>query len=528
MLKLGAFSCVVAAVVLGIGTSATADDPGSATHDVTVEDAAKATGGDPAKATPDATADDSAKATRDDILKKSLITQAPIVVDINRRYYKFYGDPNTVNGGIRERSYLTGNWAGGGLRDKLVDAGVYFDVAMTQFGGGNVSGGTDRNGNYFGSLDLWANLDTAKLSNGLWPGGDIFLHGEVAWGRDLKNPKGIERSVGAAIPTNYDIVMPSTRNVDRFYLSEYYIVQALSPEFSVWAGQMNGAGLIDGNQFANDEKHQFMNTALVDNPLVGPFAPYTAFLAAGVWTPTPEHQIIVAAMDNNGEVGTTVADTYDTDATVFVGSYGFLPEIGGRPGRYQIVGAYTNKDFPTYGVANRLQLLAELIGRVPIEEKTDNWATIITADQYLFVKDIERQIGWGLFFRFGYAPKNRNAIDQFYSFGVGGRGMLIPGRDLDFWGLGWAGTHFSSDLRDDLKLATSLPLLGRPGVELEGFEHAVEAFYNIAITPWAHLTIDLQFIVNPVGAQIIDHSLVGSADDDRLAIVLGSRLQIDF
>jgi len=327
---------------------------------------------------------------------------------------------------------------------------------------------------------------------------------------------------------NYDITMPSATNVGEIYLSEYYLVQALSPEFSLWVGQMNGAGLVDGNQFANDEKHQFMNTALVDNPIVGPFAPYTAFLIAGVWLPTTEHQIIGAVMDNNGEVGKTVADTYDTDATVFVGSYGFLPEIGGRPGHYQIVGAYTNKDFPTYGVANRLQLLGELVGRVPIEEKTDNWATIITADQYLFVKDIERKIGWGLFFRFGYAPKNRNAIDQFYSFGVGGRGMLIPGRDLDFWGLGWAGTHFSSDLRDDLKLATSLPLLGRPGVELEPFEHAVEAFYNIAITPWAHLTIDLQFIVNPFGAQIIDHSLVASADDDGLAIVLGSRLQIDF
>jgi len=61
-------------------------------------------------------------------------------------------------------------------------------------------------------------------------------------------------------------------------------------------------------------------------------------------------------------------------------------------------------------------------------------------------------IGWGLFARFAWTPdpEDRNVIDQFYSFGVGGRGCLIPGRDLDFWGLGWAGTHISGDLRDDL------------------------------------------------------------------------------
>jgi porin len=468
-----------------------------------------------------------AKSTSDDMSKKSLIEQAPIVVNINRRYFKFYGDPNTVNGGILERSYLTDNWLGDGLRDKLVDGGVYFDVAMTQWGGGNVSGGTNTQGNYFGSLDLWTNLDTAKLSNGLWPGGNIFLHGEVAWGREFTNPKGIERSVGAAIPTNYDITMPSATNLDTFYLSEYYIVQALSPEVSVWAGQMNGAGLIDGNQFANDEKHQFVNTVLVDNPTVGPFAPYTAFTVAGVWLPTTEHVLIGAVMDNNGTVSATVGDTYDADdGTVFVASYGFLPEGGGLPGRYQVVGAYSNKNIPSYAVGNRLTLLSELVGRIPIKEKKDNWITIGTFDQYLYVKDQERQVGWGLFARYGVTPKNRNAIDQFYSVGVGGRGCLIPGRDLDFWGVGWGGSHFSSDLRKDLKLVTSMPLLGRSGVELEAWEHAVEAFYNIEVTPWAHLSIDLQFIVNPVGAQVINNA--GSVDSDRLAVVLGTRLQLDF
>ena len=518
----GRLGCVVAAVLIAIGSHAGADDLGDASDDVTIEDPAKTTGDAPteapAKAASGAPAEAPAKAASDDISKKSLIELAPIVVDINRRYYKFYGDPNTVNGGILERSYLTGNWLGDGLRDKLVDSGVYFDVAMTQFVGGNAYGGTETRGNYFGSLDLMANFDSAKLSNGLWPGGEIFFHGEVGWGREIQNKRGLERSVGATIPTNYDVTMPLATDVGEFYASEYYLVQSLSPELSVWIGQMNGAGLIDGNQFANDEKHQFMNTVLVDNPIVGPFAPYTAFTIAGVWLPTTEHVFIAGVMDNEGKVNETVAETYHTDETVFVGSYGFLPEFGGKPGRYQIVGAYSNKNLPSYAVGDRLALLKELVGATPIKMKTDNYVTLITADQYLYVKDAKQQVGWGPFFRFGWAPKNRNAIDQFYSFGVGGRGCLIPGRDLDFWGLGWGGTHFSSDLRKDLaELGLKKP---------RSFEHVVEAFYNVELTGWAHLTFDMQFIVNPLGARIV--STTASVEDDDFAFVLGARLQIDF
>jgi ATP/maltotriose-dependent transcriptional regulator MalT len=41
-----------------------------------------------------------------------------------------------------------------------------------------------------------------------------------------------------------------------------------------------------------------------------------------------------------------------------------------------------------------------------------------------------------------------------------GYGMIIPGRDNDQWGIGWSGTHISSDLRDDLDLL---------GIDLDSF-----------------------------------------------------------
>jgi hypothetical protein len=92
-----------------------------------------------------------------------------------------------------------------------------------------------------------------------------------------------------------------------------------------------------------------------------------------------------------------------------------------------------------------------------VDEKSNNYTVIGNFAQYLWVKAgsaeaYNRRVeasphaglthhnvppaGIGIFGRFGWAPKDRNAIDQFYSFGIGGYGMLIPGRDNDQWGIG--------------------------------------------------------------------------------------------
>ena len=129
--------------------------------------------------------------------------------------------------------------------------------------------------------------------------------------------------------------------------------------------------------------------------------------------------------------------------------------------------------------------------------------------QYLFVKGPNSRkglppIGFGLFGRAGWSPKNRNVIDQFYSAGIGGYGMLIPERDQDSWGVGWAGTHISSDLRGIANLG-----------KLNSFEHAVEGFYNIEVTPATHVTVNLQVIDSPVKSR-------------DTAVASGARVQLSF
>ena len=80
------------------------------------------------------------------------------------------------------------------------------------------------------------------------------------------------------------------------------------------------------------------------------------------------------------------------------------------------------------------------------------------------------------------------------------------------WGVAYAATHFSTDLRSDLRTL---------GIKSERLETAFEAFYNFAITPAIHLSLDAQYILDPFGAAL-------GTEVSNHAFLLGSRLQLDF
>jgi hypothetical protein len=84
--------------------------------------------------------------------------------------------------------------------------------------------------------------------------------------------------------------------------------------------------------------------------------------------------------------------------------------------------------------------------------------------------------------------------------------MLIPGRDQDLWGVGWAGTHISDDVRSIARVLRK---------DLDALEHGFEAFYNCEITPATHLTMNVQ---------VIDSTL----ESTDTATAVSFRLQLDF
>ena len=108
----------------------------------------------------------------------------------------------------------------------------------------------------------------------------------------------------------------------------------------------------------------------------------------------------------------------------------------------------------------------------------------------------------------GLSDGNPNPIRWNATIGLGAGG-LIPGRDRDTLGLG----YFHMGISDDFKQLLSGPS-APPGLAQRD-EQGIELYYNAAITPWCHLSADLQ-IVTP-STKALDTS-----------VLVGGRLKIDF
>jgi porin len=137
-----------------------------------------------------------------------------------------------------------------------------------------------------------------------------------------------------------------------------------------------------------------------------------------------------------------------------------------------------------------------------LDSNPDDWGIYYNFDQYLYTKPDDHTQGFGIFGRFGWSNGKSNPIEQFYSLGLGGKG-LISTRPKDTYGVGYYLVNLSNDL---------------PPILNTSDEQGIEAYYNIEVTPWLHISPDLQVIVRPGG---------GFRDRD-VAIVYGLRMQMSF
>jgi porin len=184
---------------------------------------------------------------------------------------------------------------------------------------------------------------------------------------------------------------------------------------------------------------------------------------------------------------------------------------------HQLIGfAWSNGDFTSLSQDPRTIISNVLLG-TSLKKESGSWAFMYNFDQYLYQENQDPSQGIGIFGRFGISDGKANPIHQFYSFGFGGKGM-IPTRDHDRFGIGYYYMKISGDLRD-----TFPPLLlNRVGLD---HEQGVELFYNIAVTPWLHITPDLQFID---AARNKAPLLPAGGKSIGTAVVAGLRVRVDF
>jgi len=349
-------------------------------------------------------------------------------------------------------------------------------------------------------MDLFLSLDTDKL--GLWPGGLFTIHGESSFGVSSL------RDAGTLIPVNHDNTMPNFENGQNWGLPQVFLTQALSENFAVTLGKLNAGGLADMNEFANNERSQFMNTALVNNPMLGGFIPYTTWAALGTFT-MDGHQLVAGVANTEGSATVWGFDDAFKPGYTFAVEYSHAHRAFDLPGNVRVGVLYTNEPARNLRITEQ-----QLAGLDPLKEEDSNQAYYVNFDQYVFLADEEEKRGLGVFGRAGYGDDDTNVVDRFFSFGMGGKG-LVRGRPGDRFGLGWYYAHTSDKLHDTLKL------IGRNPTQESGWE----LFYNFELTPAVHLTADVQYITNPFGSGDPPRA---EFDDKDSALVIGARLQIDF
>jgi len=409
------------------------------------------------------------------------------------------------SGDFWSRSTLTGDW--GGVRNDLAKKGVTFDMNLTQVWQGVTNGGKETEWEFGGRGNLTINVDTQKL--GLWPGGFFTVEVEGNFDND------VNFNSGAIIPVNTDRLFPMPGEKE-LNIPAVTFTQFLSNYFGVVLGKIDTTSA-DANEFAHGKgDRQFMNTAFNITP-AGSLIITNSTLGAGVIilpTKDPEAAVITAmVVDSNGKANRSGFDTAFEGNNTYAVEGRVRVNLLGLAGHQLIGAAYSNKEFAS--LDQSLRLIIENRG---ISKEDGSWVVYYNFDQYLYQPEKGR--GVGIFGRFGVTDGQANPIHYFYSLGLGGKG-IIPGRPLDQCGIGYYFIDISNPRFTGLFVTR----------EFLRDEWGLEAYYNIALTPWLKLTPDIQ-VIRPAQKEVVSIK-AGlppsiSREDIKNATVLGLRLQMIF
>ena len=173
------------------------------------------------------------------------------------------------------------------------------------------------------------------------------------------------------------------------------------------------------------------------------------------------------------------------------------------PGHQSIWGTYSSG---TYDILDRQALLIfppPLPGPPPTTPVSGSWWISYRFDQALWVDATDPTRSWGVFGDVGISDGEPNPIQWSAIFGFAGSSPICC-RKLDTFGIAYYYLGLSDSFVNDVQAI--VPVRDERGVEL---------FYNIGVTPWFHVTTDLQ-VITPI---------LENADT---ALVLGLRAKIDF
>jgi porin len=376
------------------------------------------------------------------------------------------------SGDLLSRSTLTGDW--GGLRNEWAAKGLTFDLNITQIGQGVVNGGKSGVWQYGGRGDIVFNADSQKL--GLWPGGFLNMEAEGNWASS------VNQNTGALMPVNSSQVLPLPGQ--NFDLPALNFTQFLSPYAGLTIGKYATITSTSGdmNEFAHGKGDtQFMNMAFNFNPILAFTVPYSTLGTGVIVLPTKDPKEAIASLlvlQANGQPNTSGFSDLNGNNITVAGEGRVRTDFFGLTGHQLFGTTFSNKKF----TSTDQRLDRDVIENGNLAGKKGSWNVYYNFDQYLYEPKKGADQGVGIFGRFGASDGNPNFMHFFYSLGVGGKGMFS--RPHDQFGLGYYFININNP---------TLQGLFRTAKLLRD-EYGFEAYYNVAITPWALLTPDIQVV----------------------------------
>jgi porin len=401
------------------------------------------------------------------------------------------------SGDWRTRPALSGDW--GGMRQRLADRGLTFEIEWFQAGQGVVDGGLEERGAYVTNLDYYLKLDLMRM--GVLPGALISARGQSRLGDT------VNADTGLLLPVNTYSYFPFTESIDDdvpIALTELNYLQFLTDEFGLLIGKITT--MANRNEFAGGEgRTQFMNMQLLWSAAFSQVAPYSTLAIGGVWSPSPRVNVSTLLM-NTADASPSSGFDDIGEGTSWWTSADVQYRLGALPGGVGVGAIYAfDGDFAGIGGLN----IDPGVG-LSLERESISWAFYASGWQYLVTEDPAPDVinlddgqqdleGLGAFLMLGVADGDTNPVSWTLSAGLGGRG-LIPGRGDDTAGLG----YFYNRLQDPRSIALD---------RLDRTAQGLEIYYNIALARSVALSLDLQWA----------KSALPEVDD---AVILGVRLDL--
>ena len=402
-------------------------------------------------------------------------------------------------------SHVLGDW--GGLRTRLEDRGVSFQLEYGSQLAHNFSGGVDHLTRYADQWTLGVSANTEKLWG--WKGGALQATLTDRNGRNL----GADAEIG-----NNMLVQEIYGRGQTWHLTQFWLDQALLGDHL----QIKLGRLTVGEDFASfpcdfqnltfcgSQPGNLVSSYWVNWP-TSQWATRVKFQASQVYAQLGAYQVNPRYVDDSyaRHRGWTLDNPSGTTGTLIPFEVGWLPVLAGRAGTYKVGGWYNTAQVPDlyYDIDHRSRGITGLAAL----ERSGHHGGYLSVQQQITGAD-EGQ-GASVFLNVSAADRNTSVLDRQVAVGVTYKAPF--GRARDAIGLAAGATHNNARYADFVR--DNNARTGQSSVAGDGNEYAVELYYSWAPAPGLFLRPNLQYIVHP-----------GGTSKNQNAFVMGLKSGVSF